>query len=131
MSVEQIFWDNDGVLVDTERLGYQANFDTPTQWGYAFSEPEFVELFLSSDRGTFGLLERIGTPRERAPEYCQQRDRRYSELLAAGDGFAIDGVEETRERSPTGPPSVPIDPLLDIMSLAGADRKFKAPLYVR
>lgn len=91
-----ILWDNDGVLVDTEQLYFQANVDTFGRWGHVLTEEEYVELFLASDRGTVELLARRNYAPDRVEPYRNERDRRYSELLESADrDLVIEGVKET------------------------------------
>jgi HAD superfamily hydrolase (TIGR01509 family) len=58
--VEAIFWDNDGVLVDTERLYYRANREVLATVGVDLSEADYVELFLRQGRGAWHLARERG-----------------------------------------------------------------------
>ena len=50
MKFTQIFWDNDGVLVDTERYYLQANREALAKLDITLSDELFVEISLA--RGT-------------------------------------------------------------------------------
>ena len=92
-----ILWDNDGVLVDTERLYYQATRDVLAGVGVALGEDAYVELFLRQARGAWHLAEAAGVPAAEIPALRAQRDARYSSLIAAG-ATAIPGVAEIVRR---------------------------------
>ena len=47
MKFTQIFWDNDGVLVDTERYYLQANREALAKLDIALSDELFVEISLT------------------------------------------------------------------------------------
>ena len=47
VSVEFIFWDNDGVLVDTEGLYYQASRDVLASIGFDLTVEQFIAVSLS------------------------------------------------------------------------------------
>lgn len=84
MTFEAILFDNDGVLVDTERLYLQATREVLAGAGVTLSDADYVELFLRSARGAWHLIE---GPLDDAAlaAFRAARDRRYEELIAAGD----------------------------------------------
>ena len=49
--IRAIFWDNDGVLVDTEGLYLQATRHTLASVGVSLSDAQYMELFLVQGRG--------------------------------------------------------------------------------
>jgi HAD superfamily hydrolase (TIGR01509 family) len=93
--IKAIFWDNDGVLVDTERLYFQATQDIMAAAGVPLTETDYLEYFLRQGTGAWHLLS------ERAPDEIarlrQARNDRYSELLRQ-EACAIDGVAGTLEQ---------------------------------
>jgi HAD superfamily hydrolase (TIGR01509 family) len=91
LSFEAILFDNDGVLVDTERLYFQANRELLARVGIALDEAAYVELFLRDNLGAWHLAEARGVTREAITALRVARDRRYLELLAATD-ILIPGV---------------------------------------
>lgn len=89
--IKAIFWDNDGVLVDTERLYFQANQETFAAAGVALSERDYLDLFLRQDKGAWHMLEAKGVSAQEIHRLREQRNDRYSELLAR-EARVIDGV---------------------------------------
>ncbi|MCU6501564.1 HAD family phosphatase [Rugamonas sp. A1-17] len=88
-----ILWDNDGVLVDTERLFYEANRDLFRPLGLELSEQHFFDWYLADNCGAWHLLE----PRLSVAEidaWRDERNRQYAATLAAETIPAIDGVGE-------------------------------------
>lgn len=90
-----VFWDNDGVLVDTEQLYYRANVDTLADMGHGLSEDDYIRLFLAADTGTVGIMKQLGYPTSEVEPYRRRRDERYSEILLEQSDLAIAGVHET------------------------------------
>ena len=90
-AIEWIFWDNDGVLVDTEDYYFQASAELLREAGVELSREQFIEISLRRGESVFNLAEGdkpyLDTLRER-------RNRRYAELLAQGVA-PIAGVAET------------------------------------
>ncbi len=91
--LKAILWDNDGVLVDTEGLYYQACRETLEPLGVHLSEARFIEFFLKASGG----FNRVGAEHgidEQALEPARiRRNARYTELLRAGVPV-IDGARQ-------------------------------------
>lgn len=80
MSYQYIFWDNDGVLVDTEGLYYEASRDALARIGYDLTVERFAEISLATGRSVFELA----TADEALMNALRDwRNQRYSELLTA------------------------------------------------
>ncbi|MEZ4599912.1 MAG: HAD family phosphatase [Syntrophotaleaceae bacterium] len=92
--LKAIFWDNDGILVDTEHLYYQASREALEQVGIPLSLDDFAHLTLDQGLSPLMLAERNGHPREKIEELRLLKNRRYSELLQNG-AEPIAGVTET------------------------------------
>ena len=60
--MKAIFWDNDGVLVDTERLYYKATREVLAQVGVLLDEVVYAQLFLKESRGAWHLAAEKGVP---------------------------------------------------------------------
>ena len=94
-----ILWDNDGVLVDTEGLYFQACREALEPLGVRLSEARFIEFFLKASDG----LNRIGAEHgidEQALESARAwRNTRYTELLRAGVPV-IDGAPRSAVPTP-------------------------------
>ena len=88
---EAILFDNDGVLVDTERLYFQANRETLAQLGIELDEAAYVELFLRDNLGAWHLAEQRGVDASTITRLRAARDARYLRLLADTD-ILIPGV---------------------------------------
>ena len=94
--IKAIFWDNDGVLVDTERLYFQATQETLESVGVALDHEHYVEFFLRQGRGAWHLLEERGVSAAEIERLRQRRNDLYSELLDR-EACAIEGVSGTLE----------------------------------
>jgi HAD superfamily hydrolase (TIGR01509 family) len=94
MRLEGILWDNDGVLVDTERLFYQSNRELFLPFGIDLSELDFFNWYLADNCGAWHLLEHLGMSGERIAELREGRNRRYSELLLGAAVAPMEGVAE-------------------------------------
>lgn len=91
-----LLWDNDGVLVDTEGLYFQATREVLATVGVELDEPLYLQLFLREGRGAFHLARERGLDEAqneaRIAALRAARDARYAELLAAGSRL-IAGAE--------------------------------------
>jgi HAD superfamily hydrolase (TIGR01509 family) len=97
MKFSYIFWDNDGVLVDTERYYCQASREALAQVGIVLDDRRFAAISLGQGRSIFELAEQQGHPAERLEELRDWRNRRYSELLSCQD-TVIPGVRQALEQ---------------------------------
>lgn len=95
--IKAIFWDNDGVLVDTEKLYYRANKETFASIGIDLPEEVYIEYFLKRSNGTWHLAEAKGFSQEEISKFRNERDALYSKLLL-NDMKTIDGVEEVLKK---------------------------------
>lgn len=92
--IRAVFWDNDGVLVDTERLYFQATRELLLQAGVTLTEELFRRISLTEGRSAFDLAKAKGVPQDRIDRLHEERNRRYTELLKRGVRI-LEGVEET------------------------------------
>jgi HAD superfamily hydrolase (TIGR01509 family) len=92
--IRAVFWDNDGVLVDTEKLYFQATREFLLQAGVTLTPALFKRISLDEGRSAFDLAEEKGIPREVIDRLHAERNRRYTDLLAGGVRV-LEGVEET------------------------------------
>lgn len=89
--IKAIFWDNDGVLVNTEELYFQATERVLGEVGIALTSRDYMQFFLVESRGAWHLAAERGVS---AAEIARLRERRnavYGELLGNGS-LVIDGV---------------------------------------
>jgi HAD superfamily hydrolase (TIGR01509 family) len=95
--IEAIFWDNDGVLVDTEHLYFEATRRALSSAGVVLTEALFHELFLVQDRGAWHLAAAAGVAPDGLARLRSERDALYRELLQR-DGLVLHGVEAALSR---------------------------------
>jgi HAD superfamily hydrolase (TIGR01509 family) len=94
--IKAILWDNDGVLVDTEHLYFEATRVVMSSAGVDLTEQQYVEHFLIEGRGAWHLLQERGAGADEIALLREQRNDVYSQLLRRGP-HAIPGVAETLE----------------------------------
>ena len=97
VKINQIFWDNDGVLVDTERYYFQASQETLALIGIDLSVEQFTELSLTEGKSLFDLATENGIALDTIEELKGRRDNRYAELLEEKD-MTLPGVKEVLHR---------------------------------
>jgi HAD superfamily hydrolase (TIGR01509 family) len=91
LMIKAIFWDNDGVLVDTERLYFLATQRVLAAAGIPLTREQYIEFFLVQGRGAWHLAAQRGIS---APAIEQLRDERntlYGKLLSE-EHLLIEGV---------------------------------------
>jgi HAD superfamily hydrolase (TIGR01509 family) len=84
VTVRALLWDNDGVLVDTEGLYFQATRELLSAVGIALERDAYVELSLRRGLSCFVLAEQAGLPPEQIDALRAARDHRYEALLRNG-----------------------------------------------
>lgn len=87
-----VLFDNDGVLVDTERLYFQATQETLASAGVEISLDHYIEHSMRQGRNTMELAEPHGIRGEAIERMRAQRNERYTELIA-NTRCLLDGVE--------------------------------------
>ena len=93
MKITAIFWDNDGVLVDTERLYYQANKEILADIGIDMNPELYHEFFLAQSKGMWHIAGERGIPQARIEELRAQRNTHYECLLREHE-LQIEGAED-------------------------------------
>jgi HAD superfamily hydrolase (TIGR01509 family) len=88
-----IFWDNDGVLVDTERLYFLATQQVLASVGFNLTKEDYVELFLVQGKGAWHLIEAMGISATEIERLRRERGEVYTRLLA-NDACMISGADE-------------------------------------
>jgi len=81
MQKSVIFWDNDGVLVDTEILYYRATRNTLRSVGIDLTEDQFRRFFLKEARGAWHLAAEKGISAQAIDSLREERNRLYHRLL--------------------------------------------------
>lgn len=93
-AVRAVFWDNDGVLVDTETIYFAATRDVLATVGVELTHAIFVRFALREGRSAFDLAEERGLGPEEVERLRIERNRIYNARLAAGVPV-FDGVVDT------------------------------------
>lgn len=91
--VDAIFWDNDGVLVDTEHLYFEATRQVLATVEIPLTDDDYRELFLVQGRGAWHLAEARGLPPSQVEALRQHRNALYARLIAEGPRV-LPGVRE-------------------------------------
>ena len=92
--IRAIFWDNDGVLVDTEGIFFRANLETLAGVGISLQWEQFEEISLTRGGSVLQLAEKPGT--DAFYKLRRERDDRYADLLTR-EPLVIDGVRDVLE----------------------------------
>jgi len=88
--ISGILWDNDGVLVDTEKFFYQANKELFARFDIDLTERHFFDWFLTQNCGAWHLLS-SHTP-EQISSLRTERDQLYTRNLLENDDVAMNGI---------------------------------------
>ncbi|MBM3817858.1 MAG: HAD family phosphatase [Acidimicrobiia bacterium] len=91
--IRAILWDNDGVLVDTEHLYFQANRDVLASIGIDLAEEQYLDLFMVQGCGAWHLAEQRGLPPAEIERLRDERNARYTRLLRL-EPRGLPGVED-------------------------------------
>ena len=92
-----IFWDNDGVLMETEHLYYQANAEALAGAGIELSLEDFCRISLRQGESVLSLATAAGQCDDEAAELRRLRDEIYLRLLGE-ESRVIPGVHDILER---------------------------------
>ncbi len=90
--IDAILWDNDGVLVDTERLFYAVNRDFLAEHGVTLNEQDFFDWFLLENHGAWHVLAARGMSARQIDALRTERNARYGAYLARQENLAIEGM---------------------------------------
>jgi HAD superfamily hydrolase (TIGR01509 family) len=92
-----IFWDNDGVLVDTERYYLQASREALGKIDIFLSDEQFTAISLSEGHSIFDLATQAGIEKTDIENLRLWRNSRYHELLKS-QPLTINGSQQTLEK---------------------------------
>ena len=90
MAIKAIFWDNDGVLVETEHLYFQATQHVLASAGIPLTEQDYLELFLVQGKGAWHLAEERGVAPGEIDRLRNERNALYADWLAQGPRVTSD-----------------------------------------
>ena len=94
-----IFFDNDGVLVDTEGVFFEANRLMLKDFGVNLSEKEFAEISLVRGQSFADILISLGCTPDFAEHAREKRNLKYDDMLRKrGKSLVIPGVREVLEK---------------------------------
>ena len=93
MTPKAIFWDNDGVLVDTEHLYFEANRQVLAGIDVPLTEEDYIDLFMVQARGAWHLAEARGVSLDEIERLREERNAIYARLLTETPCL-IDGITE-------------------------------------
>ena len=87
-----ILWDNDGVLVDTERYYFEANRAYLRRYGIELTEDQYFQWYLCENRGAWHLLDEQAGKEQIA---CWRRERNaiHLKMLEDAESLLTPGVE--------------------------------------
>ena len=91
-AIKAIFWDNDGVLVNTEHIYFEATQRILATIGIPLTPDQYLELFLVQGKGAWHLAEEKGFTAREIEALRSQRNTLYGQLLAEAP-LVIDGVD--------------------------------------
>ena len=94
--IKAIFWDNDGVLVDTERLYFDASRQILATIGITLTKEMYIDLFLTRGTGAWHLAEEKGFSRNEVDRLRADRNALYSTLLLR-ERIIVNGVRDVLE----------------------------------
>ena len=77
-----ILWDNDGVLVDTEKLFFEATRRAFAQLGLVLTPQHWGVQYLSEGKHSRDVALALGAPPERIAPVLEERNRQYQQMLA-------------------------------------------------
>ena len=89
--LQALLWDHDGVLVDTERLYFQATRELMAEAGVQLTEADYRRYLLVAGTGAWHLAAARGVPEVEIAALRRRRDQRYESLLRAEE-VLIPGV---------------------------------------
>jgi len=90
--IKAIFWDNDGVLVDTERLYFLATQQVLATVGIPLTKAQYIALFLVQGTGAWHLAADKGVSPRAIEQLRYERNTLYRTLLCQ-EPLLIDGVQ--------------------------------------
>jgi len=93
MNYRYILWDNDGVLVDTERYYLQASREALARVDIELSNQQFALISMVEGRSIFDIAAASGLSGQSIADLKEWRYRRYAELLEQEE-ITLDGAAE-------------------------------------
>lgn len=88
-----VLWDNDGVLVNTEQLFFDANRELLLEHGVALTHKQFFDWFLCYSYGAWHLLIEKGYTEQQVEVLRLERNRRFGDKLASSENLINSSIE--------------------------------------
>jgi HAD superfamily hydrolase (TIGR01509 family) len=92
--LSHVFFDNDGVLVDTEHLYMEASRAVLSERGIDLPEVTYVDLFMRQNRGLLHFADEYRWSPDELTDMRARRNTLYAAMLAR-EPLVLDGVVET------------------------------------
>lgn len=92
--IKAILWDNDGVLVDTEKFYYQSTKEILSKYDVDLTKDLYIQNLLINSCGAWHLIPENKLPDPDISKLRTARNLRYSELIKSSS-LLIDGVADT------------------------------------
>jgi HAD superfamily hydrolase (TIGR01509 family) len=96
MKTSYLFWDNDGVLVDTESIYFEVTREVLRTVGLELTRERYQELFLRQGRGAWHLVTEQGRSADEVRALREVRNDRYRRRLEQDD-VAVEGARQALE----------------------------------
>ncbi|PHV14640.1 HAD family hydrolase [Janthinobacterium sp. BJB303] len=91
-TIQGVLWDNDGVLVDTEQLFYEANRDLLLPYGIELTPKQFFDWFLDNNYGAWHVLLGQGHSIELVERLRAERKQLFAARLRQARQLAMPGI---------------------------------------
>ena len=94
MNKKALFFDNDGILVDTEKYYFEATKIILAEEGIFLTQEDYINYFLLQSKGAWFLLEEKGYNKLMIAELRNKRNQLYNSMLQS-QKLLIEGVQES------------------------------------
>lgn len=95
--ITTIFWDNDGVLVDSEKWFFAASRDVLKEKGLELTEEQFIDISLKKGCGVLSLLKKLGYKEKEIISLREKRNAIYDRYLMS-ENIAVEDSGEVLEK---------------------------------
>lgn len=96
--IKAILWDNDGILVDTEKYYYEATKEILSRYNVNLTKELYIENLLIKSQGAWHLIQDKALSESDIKMIRDERNSIYCSLIEKADVLLLDGVAETLQR---------------------------------